>query len=758
MEPAHPQRTEFHNWERFGKVAAFSFSRAHERARKQGMGSDEALGYALAADYSSREPVVDHDNIIIGMPRSSSLVQLGRDGLCCVSEVPQTLVGTEHEEEARAVIAYWRPRTTQAQFAAVQELEFTSEELIAHQEPFIGWAGNHGGHTILGYDYVLSEGIDGLERHVRRHMERVEKAGTEPETLDWYRALLHVCGGISVFMDNHARRARELGEVASDPNEKQRLEQIATVCGWVAHKGARNLREAVQLFWFLHLLDGTDSPGRIDQFLWPYFERLPGDADARREAAVPVLDALWRKFIACRSWNVCLAGQSPDGRDATNELTFLFLDLQEQHGGEAPNLSVRFFRGSPRRLMKRCVVVLSKGSGMPALYNDEVLVPALCDLGIPIEHARDYAMNGCAQVDIQGRSHMGLEDGEISLAKCLELALHGGMSTLTGNQAGCRTPNVDDIRTFEELRKAFVRQIKHCTRIYTHRANVTQRVYAETGPHLFRSLFVEGCVARGVDFKRGGALYNHGQFLTQGIANTGNALYTIKRLVFDQKRFTLPELVRILDSDWEEHEKLRQEIHQRFPKYGNDIDEVDQQVAWTVTQYYRILNTIRTWRGLRFGEGRYSGGTAAFIKFVRYGAALSASADGRSKGEPLADSIGPVQGDDRHGPSAMLKSAAKLPQGLATSGMLLNLKLSPAVLHSGDGGVDKVVDLFLTYFRLDGQQLQVNVVERETLITAQQEPDKHADLVVRVAGFCAKFVTLDRAVQDDIIARVSHEI
>ena len=738
--------------------AEFSFSRAHERAAELGMGADEALGHALAAEYNAREPIVDHDNIVVGMPGSSSLVQLERDGLCCVSEVPQALIGTAHEEEARAAIASWRPRTTAVRFAAAQERELTPEEGLTLDEPFIGWAGNHGGHAILGYDRVLSEGIDGLEGHVRRHLGRAEKAGAEAETLDWYRALLHVCGGISAFIDNHARRARELGEVASDPDEKQRLAQIAAVCEGVAHRGARNLREAVQLFWFIHLLDGTDSPGRIDQFLWPYFEGLPGNAEARRRAAGPILDALWRKFIACRSWNVCLGGQTSDGCDASNELTFLFLDLQERHGGEAPNLSVRFFPGSPRRLMERCAEVLAKGSGMPALYNDEVLVPALCDLGIPLKHARDYALNGCSQVDIQGRSHMGLEDGEISLAKCLELALHGGTSILTGNQAGCRTPMADEIRTFAELKEAFGRQIRHCTRIYAHRANVSQQAYAETGPRLFRSLFIEGCVERGVDFKRGGPLYNHGQFLTQGIANVGNALYTIRRLVFEQERFTLPELVQILDSDWEGHEKLRHEVRERLPKYGNDIDEVDQLVAWAVEQYYRFLNTIPTWRGRRFGKGRYSGGTAAFVKFVRYGAALGASAEGRRQGEPLADSIGPVQGHDRNGPTAMLKSVAKLPQGLATSGMILNLKLSPVVLRRGHGGVSKAADLFSTYFRLGGQQLQVNVVERETLIAAQQEPEKHEGLVVRVAGFSAKFVTLERALQDDIIARVAHEI
>lgn len=718
------------------------------------MGADEALGYAIAADLTTRQPRVAPDNLLAGMPGSSSLVQLNIGGLCCPNEPPARLLGTPWEAEARQTIALWHPRTTGAQFAQAVDQTFTPQERTTLNEPSIGWGGGWGGHCILGYDRPLREGISGLTTHVQTHLQRASQSGADAATLAWYLGLLHVCSGISSYIANHAKHAQGLATQAADAAARAHYEAIAETCRHIATQGARNFRDAVQLFWFLHVLDDVDSPGRIDQFLYPWYAAISTDPAQRYAAARPILESLWQNFIACRSWNVCLGGQTADGQDACNELTWLFLDLQAHFKREAPNLSVRIFAGSPPKLMQRCVEVISQGSGLPALYNDEILVPSLTDLGIPIEHARNYALNGCMQVDIQGMSHMGLEDGEVNLAKCLELALHAGKSPISGQQAGLPTLPVSEIADFQTLQAQLQQQIEYCAGLLIRSANLYQATIARTGPHLFRSLFLSGCVEAGRDMKRGGACYNNAQFLTEGLANTGDSLYAISRLVFGERRLTLAQFVQILDANWEGHETLRQQINQQLPRYGNDCDDADAMTVQVLEGYFRYLKTQHAWRG-----GIYSGGLSVFDRGPRYGQNLAASADGRARGEIVADSCGPARGRDRRGPTAMLKSAAKLPQRLAASGLCLNLKLSPSVFTAVSGAQNpyrKIAALFDTYFQLGGQQLQVNVVDAATLRSAQAHPENFQGLIVRVGGFSARFVDLGREQQDDIIARTEH--
>ena len=728
--------------------AYFSFSRAHADAEAEHMGHDEALGYALAAEYSSREPIVTREQLIAGMPGSRSLVCLNIGGLSCAENVPSELQDTQWATEAEETISLWRPRTTGARFGAEIMREFNDADRLTLEEPSLGWGGGWGGHAVLGYDRVLRDGVGGIAVYVHENMLHAKANHADDATVDWYRALLHVCTGITAVINNHAQRARELAAATIDEDAQEHFLQIAKTCAHVAVNGARNLREAVQLFWFIHILDDTDSPGRIDQFLFPYYTD-PSSAD-------PILEALWQRLVDCRSWNVCLGGQKSNGSDATNPLTYHILDIQERVNREAPNLSVRLHKGSPPKLMLRCVELISKGTGLPALYNDEALIPALTDIGIPVEHARNYALNGCMQVDIQGLSHMGLEDGEVNLAKCLELALHEGKSPITGRQAGAHTLPLSSINDMTTLQRQLAVQVEHCVDIMTRCSNIFQRVTAETAPHLFRSLFIDPCIERGKDIKRGGPLYNHGQFLTEGLANTGDSLFAINKLVFEEKRFSLTEIVDILDANWEGHESLRTQILTRIPKYGNDCEEPDELTVKTLEHYFRYLRTRSTWRG-----GMYAGGLSTFNRAPYNGEHLAASADGRVKGETVADSCGPMRGRDQNGPTAMLMSAAKLPHHLAVSGFCLNLKLSPSVFANesdGSSPYQKIADLFTAYFRMGGQQLQVNVVDAETLRAAQATPDAYKSLIVRVGGFSARFVNLDKALQNDIIARTEHGV
>lgn len=342
--------------------AVFSFSRAHAKALSRAMDADEALGYAMAAELTAREPRVTRDNLLAAMPGSASLVRLNIGGLWCADAPPAELAGTQWEAEAQQAIALWRPRTTATRFAQALDESFTPQERTTLKEPSFGWGGGWGGHCILGYDRVLQDGIAGLIAHVQTHQQRASQSGAEPAALDWYRGLLHVCSGISSYIANHASHAEQLAALATDAATRQHYAAIADTCRHVATHGARDFREAVQLFWFVHVLDDADSPGRIDQFLHPWYAALSGDPAERYAIARPILESLWQNFIACRSWNVCLAGQTADDRDACNELTWLFLDLQAHFRREAPNLSVRIFQGSPPKLMQRCVEVISQGA------------------------------------------------------------------------------------------------------------------------------------------------------------------------------------------------------------------------------------------------------------------------------------------------------------------------------------------------------------------------------------------------------------
>ncbi len=725
--------------------AYLAFGRAASDVRDAGAGYDEQLGAGWAADVASRTPWVHPDCLLAGAPGSCSLVQLGINGLTVADTPPDALLGTDCEREAADQIAEWTPRSTRAVFTDARLSRFTDEERATLDEYGLGWGGGWGGHAILAYDMALEEGLDGLSSRISTRLS----AETDPAARDWLRAMQRVCGGVAVWIGRHADVAEQMACDVLDPESQRQLAAIAYRCRHLQHAPARDLNDAVQMLWFLHVLDDTDSPGRIDQLLWPWYLRGGATADERRAAAWPILLALWRRFVDCRSWNVCLAGQKSDGSDASNELTSVLLDVQAHVNREAPNMSVRFHDGSPQWLWEQTVDVIARGAGQPAIYNDEVLVPALCALGIPVEHARNYALNGCAQVDIQGMSHMGLEDGEINLLKCLELALHEGVSVTSGKRIGAPTPPVGSMRSLEDVWQAFARQVDHAVHLFTEQSNLWQQVHARTAPHLYRSLLMPCCLDRACDIKRGGPLYNHGQFLTQGIANVADSMRTIQRLVFVSGELSLKQLVAILDDDWAGQEPLRQRIMRWDDAYGNDASTTDAYARRAVEIYWQALSRRRTWRG-----GQYSGGVIVFVRMVPFGEGTGASADGRLSRTPLADSCGPHAGRDLHGPTAALNSAARLPQGLGASAICLNLKLSPDVFV-GPQCTRRVASLFQGYFAAGGQQLQVNVIDPDTLLAAQRDPDRYRHVVVRVGGFCARFVTLSPELQADVIARTT---
>jgi len=696
------------------------------------------LANALYSYWASMTPIIDPTDQLVGRIHRHGVGGFSfGSGIFCDTREAENLK-QKHPEWSNyldSLVSFWMKLTPGSRIHLPED-----ERYLGGQNVY--WAG-WGGHAVLGFEELLASGID----RIREKIEYYNSRENDPKRVIYRNALLIVCDGIEAFAQNYSYTALKMAEEEKDSLRRVELMAISRICSHVPKNGARSFPEALQSFWFIHLLEGTDSPGRFDQYMFPYYHRDINSETLTREEAQNWVDHLWKRFNDTRSWNVCIGGLRRDGVDGTNDLTFMALEATKRIRKVAPNLSLRLHKNSPERLWAKAVEVIGTGVGMPALYNDDVLVPALMRYGISEEDARDYAMNGCSQIDIQGKSHIGLEDGEMNLLKCLELALHDGLEPLSNRQVGPHTGDPECFTSFDHVWQAYTGQVEALTRRMISAANACQKAHSETSPNLFRSLFVEGCIEKGKDFKSGGPIYNHGQILTQGIANTADSLAAIKKLVFDENRISMAELLDAMRDDFPE-ESLRQLLIHESPKFGNDDDYVDSLAAKVIDHFYRHLNTYHTWRG-----GIYGGGSIVFTRAVSFGSKVGATPDGRKAYTPLSDSVGPSQGRDMHGPTAVFSSCAKIPQVLAQSAYVLNVKFTHKVLDK-----KKLVSLFRTYFQKGGQQIQVNIVDKETLIDAREHPEKYEGLVVRVGGFSGYFTRLSPAHQEDIIARTEHSV
>ena len=696
------------------------------------------LANAIREYWANMPAVIDPTDRIVGRMRHRGVGGFSfGSGINCNSEFAERLKekAPEWAEHLDELVRFWQGKTPGSRMKYPEDERFMSGSNVY-------WAG-WGGHGILGFEEILAGGTESIREIIQSYQDKE----TDPEKYAYREALIIVCDGIGLFAENYAKTAAEMAKLETDEARRQELERISHVCSYVPQNGAHTFPEALQAFWFIHLLDGADSPGRFDQYMFPYYRRDIESGKLTKDEAQNWMDHLWKRFNDTRSWNVCISGIRPDGSDGTNDLTYMALEATRRIRKVAPNLSLRLHKNSPPELWQKALEVIETGVGMPALYNDDVFIPAMMRYGISQEDARDYAMNGCSQVDIQGRSHIGLEDGEMDLLKCLELALHDGFDPYTKRQIGPKTGDPRSFNIFEQLWKAYTAQVEYFSKRLTDAANIVQKAHGETSPNLFRSIFIKDCIEKAQDFKAGGPKYNHGQILTQGIANTADSLAVIKKLVFEEKRLSMDELMDALDNNFPD-ESLRQLLIREVPKFGNDDNYVDEFAFKIIDHFYRHLNIYPTWRG-----GIFAGGSIVFVRAVSFGSKVGATPDGRKAHTPLADSVGPTQGRDINGPTAMFNSVSKVPQILAQSTYVLNVKFTPKVIMENR---DKIISMFQTYFSMGGQQIQVNVVDRDTLIKAKKNPEEYSSLIVRVGGFSDYFSRLSSALQDDVIARTEH--
>ncbi len=594
--------------------------------------------------------------------------------------------------------------------------------------------GTGGGHANPDYEMLLRIGTNGI----REKISLFRKIHNDKD--GFYDSLEVALSAIEILAARYQNLAKEMLKTA-DGKDSAVLKRIISAFDNIPQNKPRDFFEACQFFWLAYSFIDNDSPGLFDYALGEYYENH--DVDDRYEC----LKKLWHLFHRVRAWNLCIGRSDEFGRDYSCDLTYDVLRVSRDTGYNTPNITMRFSKNTPEKNWIEAAKTIATGIGMPAIYNDECVCPALEALGIPASDAHLYCMNGCNQIDIFGKSHMGLEDGEVSIIKALEFALFNGVCQHSGHKLGIETGNAAEFKTFDEMINAYYRQVEYLADTVVYLSNTAQKVFAENAPNPWHSLLIQGCIEKGVDYKNSGPYYGHGQILTEGLPDTADSLAAIKHFVFDEKKYTMAQLIDALNRDFEGCDELYRDFSE-YHKFGNDIDDVDRIYVEITDHFYRYLQTKKTYRGGVFGAG-----CSTFERAARYGRHCGALPNGKKKTEDnLADSIGAVPGCDKNGPTALLNSVLKCNQYLAVSGNVLQMKFQKEQFAS-ETGIASFVALAKTYFRIGGQTLQVNVLSKEELLDAYEHPEKHENLIVRVGGFSAYFTTLEKGLQENIIRR-----
>ncbi|WP_447867829.1 formate C-acetyltransferase [Rahnella bonaserana] len=611
------------------------------------------------------------------------------------------------------------------------------------------------GHIIIDYPRLLSGGLDSLVTELKQHVNDA------PDNA-FYQAALILLEASQRHILRYAALAEQMAQTCNDVQRKAELERIARISQHISGNKPQDFYQACQLFWYMNIILQYESNasslslGRFDQYMLPFYQHSLSHGESP-EFLKELLESLWVKcndIVLLRStssaryfagfptgYTILLGGLTDAGRSAVNVLSFLCLDAYQSICLPQPNLGVRVNEFIDRQFLLKTAETIRLGTGIPQIFNDEVVVPAFLNRGVRLEDARDYAVVGCVELSIPGKTY-GLHDiAMFNLLKVMELTLHEN----AGNAA----------ITYPELVEQIRQKISHFVRLMAQGSNVCDIGHRDWAPVPLLSSFIEGCLDSGKDITAGGARYNFSGVQGIGIANLSDSLHALKGMVFDQQRLTFDALLASLKENFasEEGRAIRARLINRFEKYGNDVDEVDLISADLLRFYCKEVEQYRNPRGGQFTPGSYT-----VSAHVPLGAVVGATPDGRFAGEQLADGgLSPMLGQDHQGPTAVLKSVSKLDNTLLSNGTLLNVKFTPSTLE-GQQGLNKLADFLGAFTRLKLQHVQFNVVNAEQLREAQKRPQDHAGLVVRVAGYSAFFVELSKEIQDDIIGRTAHQL
>lgn len=630
------------------------------------------------------------------------------------------------------------------------------------------------GHTALD-GKIYRKGMLDFKDDIRRSLEALDFLD-DPQAFEKKEELeaMAVCAdAIVTLAHRHAERAQELAALEADPARKAELEEIARVCRKVPAHAPETFWEALQAYWVIHLgviteLNPWDAfnPGRLDQHLYPFYAKGLADGSLTREEAKELLACFWIKFnnqpappkvgvTAAESStytdfaNINTGGLQPDGSDGVNDVTYLILEVIDEMRLVQPGSNIQLSRKSPDQFLKAACRIIRKGWGQPSVFNADTIVEELLRQGKTIEDARSGGASGCVETGAFGKESYILT-GYFNLPKVLEVTLHNGVDPRTGARIGIETGNPATFSSFPELMEAFRRQLKYFVDIKVRGNNVIERLYADYMPVPFLSILIDDCIAKGKDYNNGGARYNTNYVQGVGIGTITDSLAAIRYHVFDHPTMRMTDLLKALGDDFAGHERIRQTLINKAPKYGNDDDYADEIMREVFDLYYRAVDGRKNTKG-----GHYHINFLPTTCHVYFGSITGSTSDGRMSGTPLSEGISPVQGADRKGPTAVLRSAGKMDH-VRTGGALLNQKFTPQLLE-GEKGIENLVHLVRSYFALGGHHVQFNVVMAETLRKAQTHPEQYRDLIVRVAGYSDYFCELSKILQDEIIARTEHQ-
>jgi trans-4-hydroxy-L-proline dehydratase len=630
------------------------------------------------------------------------------------------------------------------------------------------------GHTVNG-GKIYTHGMLDFKKEIEASLAALDFLN-DPEALDKQEELkgMALCTeGLIAFARRYAEKARELAKAEKDAVRKKELETIAGVCDWVPAHAPRNFWEAIQYYWFVHLGVITEystwdsfNPGRLDQHLWPFYEKEIQNGTLTKEGARELLQAFWVKFnnqpappkvgvTAEESGTytdfalINVGGLKRNGDDGVNDLSFLILDVIEEMRLLQPSSMVQISAKGPDSFLLRALRIVKTGFGQPSIFNTDSIVQELVRQGKSVEDARDGGSSGCVESGAFGREAY-LLTGYFNMPKVFEITLHNGVDPRTGKRIGLETGDPTKFKTFDELYAAYEKQLRHFVDIKIQGNNVIEKLFMEYLPAPFLSILIDDCIVNGKDYHAGGARYNTNYIQGVGTGTITDILSAVKMHVFEKKAVSLKELIEALDANFEGKESLRQRFLNKTPKFGNDDEYADSLMRRSFETYFAAIDGRPTVRG-----GRYRIDMLPTTCHIYFGKITGATADGRKAGEPVSEGVSPVQGADRNGPTAVIKSVGKMDH-IRTGGTLLNQKFTPQLL-ADDQGLINLKDLVRSYFKLDGHHIQFNVVTVETLRDAQKHPEKYRDLIVRVAGYSDYFVDCGKELQDEIIHRTEHQ-
>ena len=690
----------------------------------------------------------------------------------------------ETKQQLRDISPFWENNNLRARGEALlpDEVSVFMETGVFGMEGKLN-AGD--AHLAVNYERILAEGLKGYEERTKKLKAALDF--TKPESIDknvFYKAVLIVIDAVHTFANRYSKLAQDMALTEADAKRKEELLEISRICTKVPYEPASSFREAVQAVWFIQLILQIESNGhslsygRFDQYMYPYYKKDMENGSLSEESALELLTCLWIKTLTVNKvrsqahtlssagspmyQNVTIGGQTTDKKDAVNELSFTVLKSVAQTRLTQPNLTVRYHANLNKKFFDECIEVMKLGFGMPALNNDEIIIPSFINWGVKEEDAYNYSAIGCVETAVPGKwGYRCTGMSYINFPRVLLCAMNNGVDLTSKKRFTKGYGYFTEMETYEDLLAAWDKTVREMTRYSVIVENAIDKASERDVPDVLCSALTDDCIGRGKTIKEGGAVYDFISGLQVGIANMADSLAAIKKLVYEEKKITKQQLWDAILDNFQspENKKIQEMLIEEAPKYGNDNDYVDNLVVEAFDSY---LDEIKKYPNTRYQRGpiggiRY-GGTSSISANVGQGMGTIATPDGRNAFEPLAEGCSPAHNADKNGPTAIFKTVSKLPTEKITGGVLLNQKMTPQML-STEENKQKLEMLIRTFFnRLHGYHVQYNIVSKETLIDAQKHPEKHKDLIVRVAGYSAFFNVLSKKTQDDIIGRTEQTL